>query len=310
MVFPDGLLAKYATIQIGQFKNPFNVDGIIEEPACVMRWLSPAGRFVATLFGDQRTISFWETRSMRRCGPDLEVESIVYSAAWSHSEGHIVIVLLDGILRTWSNISESATIIAQSTQGHIGGSPEYSPDDNLIASVGNDTVKLWDASSLSLIWEYAGVGLSVAFRPLGYRVVFFGGRSVIDVNLEDLANISAIERKIDNWAFRLVFGRSGTTCAALTDQGAKILNAETFEERTSLPYDDVKALRYTPSGNCVLLVLQSKRVVLWDIAANAVVEELTLNLDFEILDAQVSESCDVLRLHSRNKPCIVHLTSI
>ena len=113
---------------------------------------------------------------------------------------------------------------------------EFSLDDRLIASFWG-TAKLFDASNLSLIWEDAGVWPSVAFHLVENRLVFSNWLgTVLDMNIEDLGNISATEHKLDFKVNGLVFSPSGNTCVTDTSQGAKILYGDTFIGKSSFPY--------------------------------------------------------------------------
>ena len=135
-------------------------------------WISPTGRFLAIDDSGIKSISFLETRTMNKCGPGLRAESEVGYVTWSNTEQHIVTRSHDGTLRKWSNILEAPVVVAQSAQGHETASLGFSPDDKFVASF-FEKAKLWDASNLSLIWEDPRVWPSVAFHPLGNRLVFY-----------------------------------------------------------------------------------------------------------------------------------------
>ena len=246
---------------------------------------------------------------MNHCGPGLSLDDRIFSAAWSSTEDHIVTLFDDGILRKWSNIFEAPTLVAHSTQRHNNATFEFSPDDRFIASALGGA-KLWDASNLSLIWEYTGYWNSITFHPLGKRLVFYSGRSSLDVNIEDLGNITATERQFNRYTYNFVFNPSGNMCVARTSRGVRILSADTFEEKTSLPYSDCEAIRITPNGKYVLLVLGSKKVVLWDITAERTVEELSLDMNVSSI-AQISRNCRVLLAYNyfMNNQHIIHLAS-
>jgi WD40 repeat protein len=225
--------------------------------------------------------------------------SEVWDVAWSSTAEHIVTWTEDGKLQKWSNVFESATIVAEAKHDYAS-SLEFSPDDKLIVSSDGWTAKLWRASDLSLVWEWSGYWYP-AFHPMGRRLFLFGVDSVFDVNTEDLENVTATEHNLNYDVHNAVFDPSGNTFAATTYQGVKIVNAKTFEDKTSLPYINVQGLRFTPDGNYLFLVLLSKTVVLWDVAAGCVVEEMILDMEMEyVSSAQISKSCRVLSLHHRN----------
>lgn len=270
--------------------------------------MSPTGRFLA-ITGDGKTVSFFDSKTTNRCGPDLRVESRIGQVTWSSTEDHIVTNSYDGILRKWSNIFESPTLVAQSSQEHREAALEFSPDDRIIASFRRG-LKLWDASNLSLIWEYPGYWCHVAFHPLGNRIVFYSSGSYLplDVNIEDLGNITATKLEF-NGVHSLVFDPCGNMCVARTFEGAKILSADTFEEKSSLPYDDCSAMQITPNEKYILLLLESKKVVLWDIAAEEAVEELSLDAG-EFYTGEISWNCRVLHLWNYgDDEQIIHLAS-
>ena len=100
---------------------------------------------------------------------------------------------------------ESPKFVAKSTQKH-DGVIEFSPDDRFIASFLNIGAKLYDASNLSLIWEHPGEWYDVAFHPLGNRIIFYGGDSLLDVNIEDVGIITATKREsnLDLYSILLV----------------------------------------------------------------------------------------------------------
>jgi WD40 repeat protein len=296
---------------IVQPKKAPGVERISKVPACSNCWLSPTGQYLAIRSEDQKTISFWETRTMSRCGPDCETEPDVFQLAWSPTEKHIVTSSKDGVHRKWGDIFESAKLVAVSTQKHENAKIEYSPDDRLIASF-DRTAKLWDASNLSLVWQYSGyMSFSVAFHPLGRRVVFFDSAYLaIDVNAEDHGDITATERNLGLLVSRPVFDPSGNTCAVGTPEDVLILSADSFEETDLLPYRYVDAMRFTPDSKHILLVLESKMLVLWDIAASAVVQQFTIDIpEFYVWSAHISNDCRVVRVSdSKYTSHIIHLT--
>jgi WD40 repeat protein len=238
-------------------------------------------------------------------------EPDVSELAWSPTEKHIVTYSSNGVLRKWSNIFESPKIVAGSTHNHNYVTLEYSPDDRLIASFFLRTAKLWDASKLSLVWEYSGDKYSsVAFHPSEHRVFFFNGLSVDDVNVEDLGNITVTKRSLDFDVKALVFDPSGITCAAETYYDVTILSADTFKLTTSLPYEEVRAMRFTPDGKHILLVVESKTLVLWDIAANAIIQQLTINIpQTDVWHARISNDCRVVHVRDYKSTChLIYLT--
>jgi hypothetical protein len=263
------------------------------------------GHFIASRSDDGLAISFVDTRTGSQRGPDLRLESEVCDVAWASTAEHIVTKTEDGILRKWTNIFESAAVVAQSTERHSYGWLKLSPDDKLIASFGGYASKLWNASDLSLIWEYRGHWSSAGFHPIGHRLDLFCGSSVTSVDLE--RGIATYHR-LNYEAYNTVFDPSGNTFATDTDRSVKILNANTFEEITSLPYSSCKSLQYTPDGNHLVLVLESKKVVVWDVAAGKVFKKVTLDLEFDyIRSAEISKNCLVLLLKDRQTKYTVHL---
>jgi WD40 repeat protein len=146
---------------------------------------------------------------------------------------------------------------------------------------------------------------------MGHRLFLFGSNSVVDVNIEDLENVTATKRNLDYAVYKADFDPSGNTFAALTWGHVKIVNAKTLEEKSSLPYEYVRGMRFTPDGNYLLLVLTSKMVVLWDVAAGYAVEEMVLDLDVEsVWCDEISKSCRVLSLHHHYSTYFtVHLES-
>jgi WD40 repeat protein len=251
---------------------------------------------------------------MNQRGSELTVKSEVHRVAWSSTEEHIVTLSNDGILWEWSGIFESPKLVAVSTEKHKGALHKYSPDDRLIASVKWSSAKLWDASNLSLVWKHLGLWHSFAvFHPSGNRIFFNGISSsnsiVIDVNAQDLGNITTAECSLDLSVNDLVFDSSGTICVARMGEDVKIHNAYSLEETASLPCRNVKAMRFTPDGDHILLVLESKTLVLWDIAANAIVQELTLDLPISsgIRFARISNDCGIVHVYNYSGNHVVHL---
>jgi WD40 repeat protein len=256
-------------------------------------WMSPTGQYIAT--GSGMVISLLDARTGNRYGPDLRLKSWVEAVAWSSTAEHIVTWTRDRILRKWSNIFESATIVAEANHDDSAYSLTFSPDDKLIVSYGILTTKIWRASDLSLVWQYSGSRPS--FHPMGHRLFLFGENSVIDINIEILENVTATEHKFNYEVYGAAFDPSGNTFAATTDKGVKFFETNTFEEKTSLPYGNVEAMRFTPDGNYLLLVLDWKKVVLWDAAEGFAIDELTLDLDSDrVKSAEISKSCHMLLL--------------
>lgn len=237
---------------------------------------------------------------MRRCGPGVKMEDDIWSFAWSPTEACIVTSPYDGVLRKWSDVFGSPKRVAESCQNHEYARLEYSPDGRIIASFNEMTAKLWDASNLSLLWQSSGGMVwycSVAFHPLGHRVVFFKGSAVDDANVEDLRNVTATKRSLPSTVSQVVFDPSGITCAIKTPKGVKVLCADSFEEKCSLPYGYVLAMRFTPDSKYILLVLESKILVLWDIAVRAIVRQLTIDIPkFDVWGARISNDCRVVHV--------------
>ena len=179
----------------------------VQHPFCVEKiskitwsgcWMSPTGRFLAISDYDECSTSFVDTKMMNRCGPDSNWVFEISSAAWSSTEDHIVTSSADGTLRKGGNIFKAPTLVAQSTQKLETAFLEFSPDDRFIASFYFNGAKLLDASNLSLICEYPGVWLHVAFHPFGNRVVFYSGHDLLlDVKIGDLGNVTVIKRQFN-----------------------------------------------------------------------------------------------------------------
>jgi WD40 repeat protein len=216
----------------------------------------------------------------------------VFRVAWSSTAEHIVTLTGDRKLGKWRNVFESATIVAEAEHDDAYWL-EFSPDDKLIVSSNGYETKLLRASDLSFVWEYSGSFPS--FHPMGHRLFLFRPNFVIEVNIEDLENITATEHNLNLWVFDAVFDPSGNTFAAETSSGVKIVNANTFEKKTSIPYDNVRRMRFTPDGQFLLLLLPSKMVVLWDVAAGYAIKELMLDMDSHwVSSAKISKSCHML----------------
>jgi WD40 repeat protein len=121
--------------------------------------------------------------------------------------------------------------------------------------------------------------------------------------LKDLGNITVTEHCLDFYVNRNVFDPSGNTCAAWTTQKVKILSADSLKETTSVPYDNVEAMQFTPNDKHILLVelvLRSETLVLWDIAASAIVQQLTIDLSLSrYWYAQISNDCRFVVISDR-----------
>jgi hypothetical protein len=109
----------------------------------------------------------------------------------------------------------------------------------------------------------------------------------------------------------LIFDPSRNTCDAWTAQDVKILKADSFEEMaTPLPYaySNVEAMQSTPDTKHILLALRARTLVLWDIAASAVVQELTIDLPESIVYARISNNCRIIHVRdSANTHNVIHL---
>jgi WD40 repeat protein len=219
------------------------------------------------------------------------------------------------MLRQWSNILQSATLTTESKQNHNDANLEYSPDGGVIASISSHTAKLWDALNLSQIWGFSGdrrFSIQPSFPQSGRRVVFFRGCEVFDINIEneDLRNIMTTQRTLQHNINYVTFNPHGNTCAAWSRFRVKILNAYTFEEKTTLPYHDCISMQYSPDGNYILLVLESKKVIAWDIIADEAVDEVELRLGIEhITQAEISKDCLMIRVGDEGSQSIVRLMS-
>jgi WD40 repeat protein len=108
--------------------------------------------------------------------------------------------------------------------------------------------------------------------------------------------------------FDAVFDPNGITCAVETANDVKILTADTFKVTTSLPYRNIKTMRFTSDGKYILLVLEPKTLVLWDIAESDVVQELTIDLPESIEYAYISNDCRTVYVRdSADTRNVIHL---
>ena len=101
-----------------------------------------------------------------------EMDRDVWAIAWSSTEEYIVTSNRDGNLQEWGNIFESSSIYAQYMAEPDPATLEYSPDDRFIASMNNQSTRLWDALNLHPIWEYKGCCNLAAFYPSMTKLVF------------------------------------------------------------------------------------------------------------------------------------------
>jgi hypothetical protein len=84
-----------------------------------IHWMSPTCQYIATSSEDLKTVSFLDARIGNQRGPDLRFESSVEAAAWPTTAEHIVTLTKDIILRKWSNVFDSATVVAEAGHDHV-----------------------------------------------------------------------------------------------------------------------------------------------------------------------------------------------
>jgi hypothetical protein len=83
-----------------------------------------------------------------------------------------------------------------------------------------------------------------------------------------------------------------------------------LKQTTSLPYRDIRAMRFTPDGKYILLVVPLSTLVVWDIAARAIVQELAFDLpELFLWSAHISDDCRVVHVSDlEGTSHVIHLT--
>lgn len=133
----------------------------------------PTGRYV---FAGAQDYSVWRWEVASGTKTQLPVEAWVRGMSFDHAGATLVTAGYDGRLIWWPVAAEMPTPL-RSIEGHHGWARavDVSPDDALLASVGNDlVVRLWNFHDGKLVREMPGHEshiYNVAFHPAGGRLV-------------------------------------------------------------------------------------------------------------------------------------------
>ena len=153
-----------------------------------------------------------------------------------------------------------------------------------------------------MLWEHENNWIYAAFHPSGNRVIFYShSESLLVVNIEDLDNITFVQRRLSYRVARLALHPNTNTYIIDTNKGVITLSGDTFEEKYTLPHKNCLAMQLTPNGTHILLILLTQMVVLWDIALGGPVAEMSLPVDLESAvswTAEISWNCRVIQLHA------------
>lgn len=219
-------------------------------------------------------IALWDTSPVDYAGTIAPPQGSLYTARFCGTGERLVTFSGGDTVRVW-DIGRMTELPALRTHARNALSAAISADCTHVATVGDDhALRIWDASSGTLLHQYAGDFDAVTFDRSGtlvgansfagaVRIVRFADDRVIDERIVDQGLTNAISFAADGKRYALA-GNDGTV--RMVD-----LATGRFEPTLSLEGQPIRRAVFDPTGRFLFTLHDDNVVRGWDIAQRRVV---------------------------------------
>ena len=204
----------------------------------------------------------------------LEYGGVVQTVAFSPVNGFRIAGAGEGnTIKIWNLRNDTVVIL----KGHTGGinSVAFSPDGQLLASGGEDSIKLWNVHKKKNIatFKHIPVGWgaspvqSVTFSPDGNLLASAGYLGIKLWNVNTRTEIAALQH--GDWMFKAAFSPNGRFLASGGAKGeVKVWNVRTQQVIVHLQGDITRTdtVAFSPDGKILATAGYNGRIKLWAVS--------------------------------------------
>jgi WD40 repeat protein len=228
---------------------------------------SPDGRILVSA-GQDHTIRLWNMDTSVQQAVLVGHTARVRSITFSPDGKTLASVSQDETLRVWDVASGAQINSVEIVRGHLfGGGAAFSPDGNTVATVGDNTIQLWDAArgERRQLIESNLAGGCPAYDPDGKQLVVGTNDKVVIWDLAAGTNRVMGEGILGGIC--VAYSPDGKTVAASSaDFTARLWDIVTGEERILRHKGNVAGVAYSPDGKILASGGTGDGVRLWDVA--------------------------------------------
>ncbi len=225
------------------------------------------------------TIQLWEQATGRKMHEISGLSSPVFSLTFSPDGTYLASGHGDGTLRIWqcadwkqyASLNDAA--LEMSWKAHTRGIEgiDFSPDGTLLASVADETVKLWSVGEKKLVrqlWGHLRSAHTVDFSPDGKWLISSGRDHSIHLWNMETGELERILYKHVDRVKEVAFSPDGKLVASAGDDTVvRIWDMEEDREFALLQGHEttVEALAFSPDGKILATAGQDRMVRFWDV---------------------------------------------